>query len=444
MISCIEPHGVGAGLVSALMIVATMLSCDNEIEQTQGLPLHTVTATLPHTGTGTRVGMVYDQTGNQMKVTWAVNDVITVGTLTSEPLIADDINIETGAATFSFAGEPDYKKGITYGTHSTSQIQTANDNYAHLAGVHTMTGTYNDGTISFDHTVSVLRIALSGLRKDTRLDNLDVGNYTLYLGNNNLRTTAEGTFTAWLSMPGGINIKDLTFTVAYGDGEYSQGYTHPFASDAILPPGQLLHCNINMEKQVGTFTTSEGTSWGKPVHTVPGYDYVVYDAASFLAMPYTTSKKIIQVADIEVSAPYSPQFFATYNGNGYTIKGKDGYSDYAFLDIRSNIVNVHTVGIGLVELADGAIISHCSAVGKIMVKNPRSSVFTLCSTDQEKLDSDIAYVAYVACWYNGAVQGDTGTGYVWDESSKEMESVDASELILTDGTINWNYKYVAP
>ena len=425
----------------------SLVACNSDDTEAPQPKLKTVTATLPQNGNGTRVALEYDATGNQMKVAWTTDDEIKLsdGDGTLYPLTS--IDPETGAATFRIPENTPDLTGFTYGTHTIAQSQSSTAPLAHLAGAHAMTGQYDEGTntITFAHTVSVLRIALSGLKPGTTLTSLTVGSYTLTLNGNS--ADGDGEFVAWLSMKAGIDIEDLTFTVNYADGD-SQTYIHPFPAGATLPADKLLHCTINMETKVGFINDAEtGAIWGVPEHVVPpGYNYVVYDEASFLEMPVgneNAGKKIIQVADIALSGGLDGTFQGIYNGNGYTINGTSGY---AFSNLYyADIANVHVRGgIGLADTPIVSKISHCSAVGNTMV-NKASNVFyfTLCSTDQAELVNNGTNSLYVACWFGNRVEKNHAIGYVWDESTQSLKEVTAvDDLLNGDGSINWDYKYV--
>jgi len=276
------------------------------------------------------------------------------------------------------------------------------------------------------------------------LSTLTVGSYTLNLAG--LSTTTEGTFTAWLSMKAENDIENLTFTISYADGEHTQQYTHTFDDGTKLPAGKLLHCNINMETKVAFITDPEtGTIWQQPQHVVPeGYDHVVYDEASFLAMPTGYGKRIIQVANIKLTSGLDNVFSGTYNGNGYTITGSSGSYAFDYL-AAAQIANVHVLGgMWLANIAESHFFN-CSAVGSTLVNNGNPGIFTLCSTDQEKLVNDGSQLIY-ACWYNNAPQGtqvteDEKDSMVWDETTKELVEVTVGDLLNKDGSINWNYKY---
>ncbi len=164
-------------------------------------------------------------------------------------------------------------------------------------------------------------------------------------------------------------------------------------------------------------------------------------------MPLASDKKIIQVADITLTNP-SPNFSGTYNGNGFAIlKSGMASSDFVFSGLEgAKIANVHVRdGFMLANESNNSKISHCSAVDKVLVRDGNTNIYTLCSSDQEKL-ADSGTNTFTACWYNRAAPGtDLGsTGYVWNESSQTMQQVSAHYLFNEDDTINWDYKYVKP
>ncbi|NDW13312.1 hypothetical protein D0T50_10460 [Bacteroides sp. 214] len=442
-------------LLTAGIAAIMMTACqkDDNLPQEQQEKF-TVIATMPQKA-DTRVTFeeIAGDPLSSLKVTWAAGDRIVDENRIDHTLAG---GAGTTSATFNFDTEPTGGATFTYGTWKAVQSQNPSNPMGHLSSVHEMAGTYNATakSIAFEHQTSVMRIALSGLQKSSDLGVLyiqrDAESLSINLNGNSNSTEADGTFVAWVSVdPEWLDgATELSFMLGYLDQDV-QEYTHTFGTALVgnALKGKLLHCNINMETKTAiTVGFGSDPTWLDPINTVPdGYTHMVYDAASFAALPTADANAIvIQMADITLTDEALANFAGKYNGNGHTITKASG-SAFTTLTGQACITNTHMRGgaVLISTLGMSNKISKCSSIGAALVGQgpmlPVQPLLTLCSTDQTALINSAAPNLFSNCWYNGAAQSTSVAGDVWKEATKEMVSVTAAQLYV-DGKIQWDYQ----
>lgn len=341
--------------IAAIMMTA----CQKDDELTIPKEPFTITASMSQ-GAETRLG--YEEVGRNLKVTWAVGDQITINGITSLELTADQAGETT--ATFSFLMPPSSGTASFGGAHKSApqvngQTQTADDSKDHLSGYHYMTGSYNavNQNISFEHQTSVMRIALSGLRKDLDLRSLtlmsgdDGGTYTLNLPTQKATT---GEFIAWLAVsPDVLNGENkLVFQVTYTDGGGSvyQSYTADFASGVNIASGKLLHCTINMNKDAEDAEKLRFLGW---YNAGMATDFVLGSNIDLTGVTFT---------------PKELPDGKTFDGGGHTVKGVSVSQSVGglFGQNHGTIKNVIAQGASVTGEYIGAIAGYNSGSGIIV------------------------------------------------------------------------------
>lgn len=441
-------------LLTAGIAAIMMTACQKEENALEQKEMFTVTATMPQKADTRLTFEEADGTPKGLTVKWANGDVIKDAASNTYTLTG---GAETTSGTFTFDTEPTDEETFTYGKWVNAQAQVPSSPMAHMSAVLAMTGTYNTTTqnIAFKHQTAVMRIALSGLKKSTALRILDVhanepSKYIrLDLGTNINFTEDDGTFVAWIVanstwLNGESN---LTFKLFYGDSS-TQEYTHSFSTALVGDDlkGKLLHCNINFETKVGiTVGFGDDATWLNPVYTLPpGYTHMVYDAATFAALPTADANAVvIQLADITLTTEQVADFLGKYNGNGHTISKTSGAA-FTTLTNEAYITNTHMRGGASLVSTTGSSasieFSKCSSIGAALVEQAGGATyFTLCSTDQTALVASGSGYIYACCWYNGATQNTGSGGYVWKESTKSTVYATAAQLFV-DGKIQWDYE----
>ena len=394
-------------LFMAVAAVAGVTACTTDATEDLGVNLNggQTTLTLSLDDTRTQLG---EKADGVYALTWAENDAISVNGSVSNALAEDEAGATSATFTFEngfgsapyfvaypatstnnqvvFAAEQTHKNNTSFGNNAAVMYGYATD----LNGVklNHLTGVLKIGVVSNNNeTLKSVRISTVDRKpiagtfsvdaegKLTPVNTTDVITYTFSEG---VDLTAEPTYIH-VAVPAGV-YGELYVTL---EAETEKEEVVGVVTKAIAYSYKTVVTDSTKPVNAGTVREFSNNLTFEPANAETDYVIASYDDLKKFktAVEGGDTRNAVLVNDIEVGDDWASidaaAYAATFNGNGYAIKGLKAP---LFNATAATIKGVHLKGVNITSAATedlgalvntytGTSVTHCSAEGKIELSN---------------------------------------------------------------------------
>ena len=402
-------------LFMAVAAVAGVIACTTDATEDLGVNLNggQTTLTLSLDDTRTQLG-VKGEGETTYPLTWAAGDAISVNGSVSNALAADEAGATTATFTFNsgFGSAPYF---IAYPATSTNnqvvfaaeQTHTSNTTFGNGAAV-MYCYTTDLSSVKLNHLTGVLKIGVVSDNEETlksvRISTVDrkpiagafnvdaegkltpvngaTSDVITYTFSEGVDLTAEPTYIH-VAVPAGV-YGELYVTL---EAETEKEEVMGVVTKAIAYSYKIVTTDSTKPINAGTVREFTNNLTFEPADETTNYVIATYDDLKKFktAVEGGDTRNAVLVNDIEVSDDWASidaaAYTATFNGNGYAIKGLKAP---LFNATAATIKGVHLKGVAiasdyasantgaLVNTYTGASISHCSAEGTITLTRETS------------------------------------------------------------------------
>ena len=372
--------------ISAVALFA--VACATDTTEDLGQNLGQTTIALSLDGTRTQLGAL---AGENYPLYWSEGDQISVNGVASNALTASQAGKSN--AVFTVNGIHEHYN-VAYPAAEADQVlfaakQTHTANTTFGSGVTTLYGVGSaEAGVELHHLTGVLKIGVTGSAtlKKAQISTIDsapiAGAFDIDFASGKVEPSDNAVSTISYSFGEGVALSaEPTYMhIAVPAGVYEELYVTLYDNN-----NGVMYATVKANNSK-PLTAGNVREFSKSISFVPinSNAHIIGEAADLVAFASeaaTSTKDVIFVDDIDMSGiEWTPinGYSGTINGNGYAIKG---LSAPLFGSTSAKIKGLHLKGVnqewttlthgGLFacDMTEGAVLSHCSAEGQVLINN---------------------------------------------------------------------------